>query len=156
MANCIFGQAKRWMTLPIAVLVSILVCAGEAQFQDIHYSVDDNHMTAEVVANPRATGELFLPEQITVGQKRYTVVGIGDKAFKGCKGLTAIVLPKTLKQVYRSAFEGTGIMLKKENWNEGCLWIDSVLIATDKNIKRILNQVATDVEAGRSISASFE
>ena len=27
---------------------------------------------------------------------------------------------------------------------------------TDKNIKRILNQVATDVEAGRSISASFE
>ena len=27
---------------------------------------------------------------------------------------------------------------------------------TDKNIKRILNQVATDVESGRSISASFE
>ena len=109
--------------------------AGEAQYQDINYTFDENHMTAEVALNPRATGEIFIPEQIQVGQNSYTVVGISDKAFKGCKNLTAIVLPKTLKQVYRSAFEGTGILLNKSNWTEGCLWIDSVLIATDKNIK---------------------
>ena len=109
--------------------------AGEAQYQDINYTFDENHMTAEVALNPRATGEIFIPEQIQVGQNSYTVVGISDKAFKGCKNLTAIVLPKTLKRVYRSAFEGTGILLNKSNWTEGCLWIDSVLIATDKNIK---------------------
>ena len=109
--------------------------AQNAQYQDIHYTVDDNHMTAEVTLNPKASGEIFLPETIQLGQNKYTVVAIGDKAFKGCKNLTAIVLPKTLERVYRSAFEGTGIMTNKANWVEGCLWIDSVLIATDKTIK---------------------
>ena len=92
-------------------------------------------MTAEVTLNPRATGEIFIPEQIQVGQNTYTVVSIADRAFKGCKNLTAVVLPKTLTRVYRSAFDGTGIMLNKTNWIDGCLWIDSILIATDKTIK---------------------
>ena len=56
--------------------------AGEAQYQDINYTFDENHMTAEVALNPRATGEIFIPEQIQVGQNSYTVVGISDKAFK--------------------------------------------------------------------------
>ena len=123
------------LLLSIVLFPFSSLTAGEAQYQDVNYTFDENHMTAEVALNPRATGEIFIPEQIQVGQNSYTVVGISDKAFKGCKNLTAIVLPKTLKQVYRSAFEGTGILLNKSNWTEGCLWIDSVLIATDKNIK---------------------
>ena len=123
------------MILPVAVLVANLVCAEDAQYQDVHYTVDDNRLTAEVTLNPKASGELLIPETIVVGQNTYTVIAIGDKAFKGCKNLTAIVLPKTIERVYRSAFDGTGIMLKKENWKDGCLWIDSILIATDKTIK---------------------
>ena len=109
--------------------------AEDAQYQDVYYTIDINHLTAEVALNPKASGELFIPEQIVVGQNTYTVTSISDKAFKGCKNLTAVVLPRTLQRVYRSAFEGTGIMSNKENWTEGCLWIDSILIATDKNIK---------------------
>ena len=109
--------------------------AQDVQFQDIHYTVDENHLTAEVASNPKASGELLIPEKIDVGQNTYTVIAIGDKAFKGCKSLTTIVLPPSIERVYRSAFDGTGIMLKKENWVDGCLWIDSILIATDKNIK---------------------
>ena len=111
------------------------VNAEDAQYQDVYYTIDINHLTAEVALNPKASGELFIPEQIVVGQNTYTVTSIGDKAFKGCKTLTAVVLPRTLQRVYRSAFEGTGIMSNKENWTEGCLWIDSILIATDKSIK---------------------
>ena len=123
-------------TLCITLLVSVLfVNAEDAQYQDVFYSVDDNHLTAEVVSNPKASGELLIPETIVVGQNTYTVVAIGDKAFKGCKNLTAIVLPKTIERVYRSAFDGTGIMANTANWAEGVLWIDSILIATDKTIK---------------------
>lgn len=118
--------------LPVAVLT---LNAEEAQYQDVFYSVDDNHLTAEVVSNPKASGELLIPETISVGQNTYTVTAIGDKAFKGCKNLSAIVLPKTIQRIYRSAFDGTGIMLNKANWADGCLWIDSILIATDKTIK---------------------
>ena len=120
------------MMLPVVALVAN---ATDAQYQDIHYTLDENHLTAEVALNPKASGELFIPETIVAGQHTYTVIAIGDKAFKGCKNLTAIVLPKTLQRVYRSAFDGTGIMLNKENWNEGCLWIDSILIATNKTVK---------------------
>ena len=119
------------MTLLVAALV---VKAENAQYQDINYSVDDNHLTAEVTLNPKVSGELLIPETIVVGQNTYTVTAIGDRAFKGCKNLTAIVLPRTIERVYRSAFDGTGIMLDKTNWADGCLWIDSILIATDKTI----------------------
>ena len=109
--------------------------AEDAQYQDVFYSIDAIHLTAEVASNPKASGELLIPETIVAGQNTYTVTAIGDKAFKGCKNLTAIVLPKTIERVYRSAFDGTGIMLNKANWADGCLWIDSILIATDKTIK---------------------
>ena len=120
------------MTLTV---VALNAKATEAQYQDIYYEIDDTHRTAEVTFNPRATGDLIIPSTIVVGQHTYTVTSIGDKAFKGCKALTSIVLPPTLERAYRSAFDGTGIMNDKTNWNEGCLFIDSVLIATDKNIK---------------------
>ena len=47
--------------------------AQDVQFQDIHYTVDENHLTAEVAANPKASGELLIPEKIVVGQNTYTV-----------------------------------------------------------------------------------
>lgn len=124
------------LTLVALLLLSTAsLFAENAQYQDVNYSVDDNQMTAEVTLNPKATGELLIPETIVVGQHTYTVTAVGDKAFKGCKNLTTIVLPRTIERVYRSAFDGTGIMLNKANWAEGCLWIDSILISTDKTIK---------------------
>ena len=83
MANFLSAWAKRFMILPVAVLVANLVCAEDAQYQDVHYTVDDNRLTAEVTLNPKASGELLIPETIVVGQNTYTVIAIGDKAFKG-------------------------------------------------------------------------
>ena len=40
--------------------------AQDVQFQDIHYTVDENHLTAEVASNPKASGELLIPEKIVV------------------------------------------------------------------------------------------
>lgn len=132
MVNSLFKRATLSM---IALVAALAVSAQDAQYQDVHYTVDESLLTAEVGLNPRAAGEIFIPETIVVGQNTYTVIAVGDKAFKGCKNLTAVVLPKTIQRVYRSAFDGTGIMLNKENWSDGCLWIDSILIATDKTIK---------------------
>ena len=100
------------MMLLAAVCTISTVAANNAQYQDVNYSLDEFTLTAEVIATPKASGELFLPEQIIVGQHTYTVIAIGDKAFRGCKTLTAIVLPPTLQRVYRSAFDGTGVKEK--------------------------------------------
>ena len=124
-----------WMLLAVLSVNSDLLYAEEATFNELRYELNENRLTAEVASNPKVSGEIVIPAEIRVGQNTYTVTSIGDKAFKGCKNLTSVVLPATLQRVYRSAFEGTGFMLDKNNWQEGCLWIDSVLIATDKNIK---------------------
>ena len=113
-----------------------MLLAQEEQvcFQEIYYTVDADNQTAEVAQNFKVAGALFLPEEISVNAITYRVTSISADAFKGCKALTEIVLPRSLERIYRSAFEGTGIMLNKENWREGALYIDSCLIATDKTI----------------------
>ena len=126
---------KRLVLCMTLMVVAFSAKAAQAQYQDIFYEIDPAHLTAEVSSNPRVVGDIIIPSSIVVGQETYTVTSIGDKAFKGCKSLTSIVLPPTLERAYRSAFDGTGIMADKTNWNEGCLFIDSILIATDKNIK---------------------
>ena len=126
---------RRFILFVCCAVCSLYLSATEAMYQDVRYLLDDNYLTAEVGLNPSASGELIIPEQITVGQQTYTVTAIADRAFKGCKNLRTIVLPRTLERVYRSAFDGTGIMLNRDNWTDGCLWIDSMLIATDKTIK---------------------
>ena len=51
------------------LLVAVLsVKAENAQYQDVHYAIDADHLTAEVTLNPRAAGELLIPETIVVGQ----------------------------------------------------------------------------------------
>jgi len=105
-----------------------------AQVDDVNYQLNADG-TAAVIATPDAQGDLLIPENITVGDKTYTVTEIDDKAFKGCRHLTSIVLPATLQHVYRSAFDGTGVMQNKDLWNNGALILDGVLVATNKNIK---------------------
>ena len=67
------NSLSKWATLCIMLWVAVFVNAQDVQFQDIHYTVDENHLTAEVASNPKASGELLIPEKIVVGQNTYTV-----------------------------------------------------------------------------------
>ena len=104
-----FALVRKFLIVPV-VLCSLLCFGEEAYYQDVRYTLDNNYLTAEVASNPKLSGKVLIPETIVAGQNTYTVIAISDKAFKGCKKLTNIVLPKTLQRVYRSAFDGTGIM----------------------------------------------
>ena len=112
------------------------VMAEEASYEKINYTLDLDRSTAEVALNPQVYGELTIPEVIRTEKGDFRVTSIGDKAFQGAKLLYKIQLPKTIEHIYRSAFEGTGIMLDRENWADGVLILDSTyLIASDKTIK---------------------
>ena len=127
---------KVFRTILLCLFLPLTLLAQEEKvcFQEIYYTIDADNLTAEVATNAKASGALYLPEEITVNEVTYRVTSIADNAFKGCKNLTAIVLPRSIKRIYRSAFEGTGILLNKENWRDGALYMDSCLIATDKTI----------------------
>lgn len=50
------------------------------------------------------TGELTLPETVTVDGSTYTLTGIGDEAMMGCRTLTRLVLPATVQTLGEGAF----------------------------------------------------
>ena len=81
MDKCIYNVARRYMILPVVVFVSSLVFAGEVEFKNIHYVVDEDHLTAVVAPTPKASGNIVIPEEINAEGDKYRVVAIGEKAF---------------------------------------------------------------------------
>ncbi|MBO4577947.1 MAG: hypothetical protein J5688_04490, partial [Paludibacteraceae bacterium] len=140
------------------ILLFLLLLAGTmyaseptAFVNDLVYTLDTEHLTAEVATNAKTIGDLIIPAQIKDGEgKTYNVVSLSADAFKGCKGLTSIVLPPTIQRIYRSSLEGTAVMANRELWTDGALYIDSCLIAVDKSVSKpkfIVNE-GTRVIAG--------
>lgn len=124
-AILLFGALTSYGTEPTAFV------------DDLVYTLDYEHRTAEVATNAKASGDLIIPEQIKDGEgNTYTVTSLSADAFKGCKGLSSIVLPPTIRQLYRSSLEGTGVFANRELWNDGALYIDGCLIAVDKTISK--------------------
>lgn len=103
----------------------------KAFYEGLTYRVDNIEMTAIVDVNPKLEGSIDIPATIDINEDTYTVIGVGDKAFKGSKGLTEISLPQTIQFVYRSAFEGTAFYKDTLNWEHGELYIDSILISVN-------------------------
>lgn len=52
------------------------------------------------------SGEITIPKCISNGGVTYTVMAIGDKAFKHCSGLTSITIPESVTAIGQGAFAG--------------------------------------------------
>ena len=58
----------------------------------------------------RPSGKLSIPQEVIYDSVQYTVTAIRYGAFKGCKRITMVVLPGTLREIGEEAFAGcTGI-----------------------------------------------
>lgn len=65
------------------------------------------HWASESSASVNVTtysGDFVLPEMVTANGKTYTITGIGEQAFMGCRGLTTIALPSTISTLEEGAF----------------------------------------------------
>ena len=52
------------------------------------------------------SGNVVIPEKIKYDGQSYNVTSIENNAFYGCKEMTSISLPNTIKEIYRYSFEG--------------------------------------------------
>ena len=129
---------QRMAIVLLALLPMAIAVQAQEQFwvNGIHYAVDQNYddeygwwgdtrPNLKVIAATGSSysGEITIPEQVTVCTSRYNgshyggdynvvcrVTGIGEDAFRDCTGLTAIHLPKSLLSICRNAFYGcTGL-----------------------------------------------
>ena len=105
---------KKILLLSVLALVATVTYA---QADEIIWKYNDADKTATVISKERwhkhgeedvfgnchcYKGDIVIPETAPNG---YTVTGIGEQAFNGCDGLTAVTLPNTLKVIGELAFQ---------------------------------------------------
>ena len=73
-----------------------------------NFTLNEEARTAEIIAAGDAvdpyTGDIVIPETLTVGGKDYTVTSIGKRAFNST-GITSLKLPATIKEIKQGAFQ---------------------------------------------------
>ena len=93
--------------------------AYHVEVDGIYYNLFSTDQTANVVYNsdvydPYApegsstnpySGDVVIPEHITVEGKTYAVTAIGNSCFKGCSGLRSVTLPKTITLLAQYCFQ---------------------------------------------------
>ena len=91
----------------LAVLLLVAVSSIAIARKTLRYEYDYSQNTATVVAKKHffcCKGKITVPFSIKHRGKLFFVDSIGDYAFKGCKDLTAIYLPKSLESIGENAF----------------------------------------------------
>ena len=98
-------------TLILSVIFSISSSAYDVMVDGIYYNIVTKAKTAEVTEGDNEySGDVTIPETITVDNVVYNVTSIGERAFSGSTGLTSITIPNSVTSIVERAFSGcTGL-----------------------------------------------
>ena len=86
----------------------------------IYYNLDsDNHTASVTYASVSSyTGDVVVPEEISVNGTKYAVTSLGNYCFGGCTGLTSITIPSSVTSLGFGCFAGcSGIAYIKVDAN---------------------------------------
>ncbi len=100
-----------------SMLLLLISCFASSHAQTftvdgISYSVDWNTEIKVIAGEELYSGDIVIPETVTVDDVTYTVTKISDKAFDGCKELTSISLPNTLTKILNYAFRSCSSLVE--------------------------------------------
>ena len=85
----------------IALCWTMAIQAQRATVDGFNYDLNTQDMTAEV-AKSTATGDIVIPEKITVDGVEFSVTRIGYEAFKDSKALTSVAMPSVTSIGYQA------------------------------------------------------
>ena len=103
-------KTNRIKTLLTAVLLSLCASVSAYDFtvDSLYYNIVSlEDLTCEITQpySYHYYGDIVIPETVTYNNKTLTVVGISSNAFSGCRGLSSVIIPKTVTYINDRAFE---------------------------------------------------
>lgn len=106
--------------------------AEESKYGYLSYEIIDNEVTI-TDCDENITGEFIIPEKIDT----YPVTEIGLNAFYGCRGLTNVIFPNTIRYIGKSAFSDCS-NLTSVYLQEGLEYIDECAFLNCDKLHKVL------------------
>lgn len=103
---------RKIVLLLFMISLSVAVNAYDIVIDGIYYILDSDSQTASVTYKEHKNGtyksdyagDVSIPESVVHQGVNYRVTAIGSHAFQGCKGLTAISVPTSVRMIGHFAF----------------------------------------------------
>ena len=94
----IFFTMKKFFLLLTLLLCTSMAWAHDVEVDGIYYYLNQSNKTAQVISNygNKYTGDICIPESISVEGTIYVVTSLGNSCFCRCTGLTSVTIPNSV------------------------------------------------------------
>ena len=107
---------KQKLLLLLVACLPIAANAYQAKIGKLYYNFNSSDKTATVTYKEQGgdvgtfindcSGDVDIPSEVTYNGDTYSVTSIGHGAFYGCKGITSVTIPNSVKTIVSYAFMG--------------------------------------------------
>lgn len=127
---------KKLSLILFAIFLAANVLASNKAINGIYYDFDKSSRQATVTYKGKSfdkyqneyQGSIEIPSTVVYNGVIYQVSSISDGAFRGCKNLKNVTIPKSVNHIGMFAFKDTGIDANPHYWDNGVLYIGNCIV----------------------------